>query len=190
MLHQRGGPQPLHASLPHARRGVSTCRQRPNGGAGPRNRRHLRGEGRPRHSRRPISRASAVRNGRLPDGHRPHGLPTSSTPDQFPLACMDFNRGRTSATRLMQKLGSAAARIPTSSPSGSRWAISRSCRRGHNRRGPPRRLSIGPGVGQPTRATSPAIAPSTSSTARMPVGFIRGKDINSDKAFLLKRFIE
>ncbi len=42
----------------------------------------------------------------------------------------------------------------------------------------------------PTRATSPATAQFFIFDRSLPVGFIRGQDINVDKAFLLKRFIE
>lgn len=112
------------------------------------------------------------------------------TPDQFPLASMDFNRGARFRYQLMQKLGSTVSTHSnvfaiwitvgyfevTPAPNGvdpghpDGWQLGQ---------------ELGADTGDVTRHRAFFIFDRS-----LPVGFIRGQDINSDKAFLLKRFIE
>ena len=113
-----------------------------------------------------------------------------ATPDTFPLACMDFNRNPYFRYQLMQKLGSVvsnhsnvfavwitegyfevtpvAERRTPGTPTAINWARSWAATRGDIVRH--RAFYI--------------------FDRSIPVGFIRGQDINHDKATLLKRFIE
>ena len=116
----------------------------------------------------------------------PGGNPT--TPDQFQNACMDYNRAPNFRYQLIQKVGGAAsthsnvfaiwltvgyfevtpAAVSATSPDG--WQLGE---------------ELGSDTGDITRHRAFYIFGRS-----IPVGFTRGLDINSDKAFLLKRFIE
>ena len=119
------------------------------------------------------------------------GFPAANaTPDQFPLAAMDYNRGANFRYQLMQKLGSTASThsnvfaiwitvgyfevmpAPNGADAGhpDGWQLGQ---------------EVGADTGDVTRHRAFFIFDRS-----LPVGFVRGQDINSDKAFLLKRFIE
>ncbi len=116
--------------------------------------------------------------------------PTNTSPDKFPLACMDYNRSANFRYQLMQKLGSTAS---THSNVFAIWITV-----GYFE-ALPAANGVGPGnpdgwqVGQELGADTGDVTRHRAFfifDRSLPVGFFRGQDINTDKAFLLKRFIE
>jgi len=116
--------------------------------------------------------------------------PPVGSPDQFPLACMDFNRNPYFRYQAMQKLGSVSSNHSnvfaiwitvgyfevTPNPKGidpghpDGWQLGQ---------------ELGSETGDIVRHRAFYIFDRS-----IPVGFIRGKDINHQKAVLLNRFIE
>jgi hypothetical protein len=112
----------------------------------------------------------------------------NTTPDKFGMACMDFNRGANFRYQLIQKLGSTAS---THSNVFAIWITV-----GYFEALP---AAVGPGnpdgyqLGQELGADTGDVTRHRAFyifDRSLPVGFVRGVDINSDKAFLLKRIIE
>ena len=112
------------------------------------------------------------------------------TPDQFPLACMDYNRGANFRYQLMQKLGGTAS---THSNVFAIWITvgyfeALPAPNGQDP-GHPDGWQLGQELGADTGNVTRHRAFFIFDRS-LPVGFVRGQDINSDKAFLLKRYIE
>jgi len=118
------------------------------------------------------------------------GSAVNVTPDQFSMACMDYNRNPYFRYQALQKLGSVFSNHSnvfavwitvgyfevTPAPNG--------VDAGH-----PDGYTLGAELGSDTGNISRHRAFYIFDRS-IPVGFIRGQDINQDKAVLLKRFIE
>ena len=106
-----------------------------------------------------------------------------SHPGQFQLAAMDYNRNPYFRYQLMQKLASVVEqplqRLRHLDHSGLfRGPALRRVRRMPTETGLPRRLPVGPGVGSDTGNVTRHRAFYIFDRS-LPVGFIRGQDINS-----------